>query len=105
MKIRVGALVALLFIFLSTAPAQQTPLITNTEGRHTISLDGQWRTILDPYENGYYDYRYEPRGDGYFKNAKPQSPSELIEYDFDSSPQLQVPGDWNSQDEKLLFYE
>lgn len=106
MMTKVGALLNLLLILVASAQAQQqTPLITNTEGRQTISLDGQWRTIIDPYETGYYDYRYEPRPDGYFKNTKPQSPSDLIEYDFDSSPQLKVPGDWNSQDEKLLFYE
>src|SRR5207253_10128626 len=85
--------------------AQQTDLIANTDGRKTISLDGQWRTIIDPYETGYYDYRYQPSTDGYFKNAKPKSPSDLIEYDFDTSAQLNVPGDWNSQDQKLLFYE
>ncbi len=106
MQTRVGASLVLLVILITAAHAQQqTPLITNTEGRHTISLDGRWQTIIDPYETGYYDYRYEPRGDGYFKNAKPQTPSDLIEYDFDSSPQLNVPGDWNSQDQKLLFYE
>src|SRR6185295_7874579 len=31
--------------------------------------------------------------------------SELLEYDFDKSPVLQVPGDWNSQDARLLYYE
>jgi len=38
-------------------------------------------------------------------NAKPESPSDLVEYDFDRSPTLTVPGDWNSQRESLLFYE
>jgi beta-glucuronidase len=89
----------------STLNAQTTALITNTAGRHTTSLNGRWQIIIDPYETGYYDYRYEPRPDGYFKNAKPASPSDLVEYDFDKSQQLIVPGDWNSQDEKLLFYE
>lgn len=89
----------------STVAAQQIPLINNPAGRHTTSLNGQWQIIIDPYENGYYDYRYLPRNDGYFKNAKPASPADLIEYDFDSSQQLNVPGDWNSQDEKLLLYE
>jgi beta-glucuronidase len=70
-----------------------------------MSLDGRWQIIIDPYETGYYDYRWQPRNDGYFKNQKPQSPSDLVEYDFDSSQQLNVPGDWNSQDERLLFYE
>ena len=85
--------------------AQQTDLIANTEGRKSISLDGQWQTIIDPYETGYYDYRYEPSASGYFKNAKPKNKSDLIEYDFDTSGSLKVPGDWNTQEERLLFYE
>ena len=34
------------------APA---PQIVNVAGRKTVSLDGLWKTIVDPYENGYYD--------------------------------------------------
>ena len=89
----------------SITQAQQIDLIANTEGRTTISLDGQWRTIIDPYESGYYDYRYQPSANGYFKDAKPKSKSDLIEYDFDTSASLKVPGDWNTQDDHLLFYE
>jgi beta-glucuronidase len=96
----------ILSVLVPAGRAQQpSPLMTNLDGRHTLSLDGRWQIIIDPYENGYYDYRYEPRPDGYFKNAKPSSPGDLVEYDFDSSEQLDVPGDWNSQDERLLFYE
>ncbi|HCX29581.1 MAG TPA: beta-glucuronidase [Blastocatellia bacterium] len=85
--------------------AQQTNLIANTQGRKTVSLDGQWQTIIDPYETGYYDYRYLPSADGYFKDAKPKTKSDLIEYDFDTSESLAVPGDWNTQKERLLLYE
>src|SRR5947209_6059324 len=94
----------LLAVFTST-PGQQLGLIANTDGRKTISLDGQWRTIIDPYETGYYDYRYQPSADGYFKDAKPKTKSDLIEYDFDTSETLAVPGDWNTQKERLLLYE
>jgi beta-glucuronidase len=94
----------LLAVFTST-PAQQPGLIANTDGRKTISLDGQWQTIIDPYESGYYDYRYQPSANGYFKDAKPKSKSDLIEYDFDTSDSLKVPGDWNTQTEQLLLYE
>ena len=73
--------------------------------RQVTSLDGQWRTIVDPYENGYYDYRYRPSSHGYFKDAKPSGPGELLEYDFDASPTLMVPGDWNSQRPELFLYE
>ena len=83
----------------------QPPAMFNVAARHTISLNGKWKTIVDPYENGYYDFRMQPSKNGYFRDAKPASPSELIEYDFDTAGQLDVPGDWNSQRENLFFYE
>jgi beta-glucuronidase len=86
-------------------PAPAAELITNVDGRTTRSLDGRWQTIVDPYENGYYDYRYQPGDNGYFRNQKPRDASDLVEYDFDTSPLLDVPGDWNTQDDELLFYE
>lgn len=96
----------LLMLGAAAAPAQPAaPLIGNLDGRAALSLDGPWQAIIDPYETGYYDYRWNPRRDGYFQNAKPRDESELVEYDFDRSPTLEVPGDWNSQGEKYLFYE
>lgn len=86
-------------------------LINNVYGRTTFSLNGKWNYIIDPYETGYYDYRYEPYdknpnpGGGYFLDRHAQSKTELLEYDFDKCPTLMVPGDWNSQDDKLLYYE
>jgi beta-glucuronidase len=103
LKTKLGALCLVLLVCV-TARAQ-SPLMTNVGGRHSLSLDGRWQTIIDPYENGFYDYRYQESPNGYFKDAKPRSPSDLVEYDFDNSPQMYVPGDWNSQDERLLFYE
>jgi beta-glucuronidase len=94
-----------LLAFVPALRAQQVGLIANTDGRKTVSLDGPWQTIVDPYESGYYDYRYQPNPNGYFKNAKPRSKSDLIEYDFDSSNTLKVPGDWNTQSDQLFFYE
>ncbi|RYU77854.1 glycoside hydrolase family 2 protein [Hymenobacter persicinus] len=91
----------------------QSALLQNAAGRRVLSLNGSWNYIIDPYENGFYDYRREAfdqsksgRG-GYYDNQKPSSSQEpeLIEYDFDKSPAMQIPGDWNSQDPKLLYYE
>jgi len=79
--------------------------IQNAHARHQVSLDGQWSRIVDPFENGYYSYRYEPLADGYFKNRKPRSISDLVEYDFDSAKKINVPGDWNTQENELFFYE
>jgi len=89
----------------AAAPGQSVNLITNVHARSHVSLNGTWRVIVDPYEDGYYDYRYQPRPNGYFSNQKPRSTSDLIEYDFDSADILRVPGDWNSQRAELFFYE
>ncbi|HSD45323.1 MAG TPA: glycoside hydrolase family 2 TIM barrel-domain containing protein [Pyrinomonadaceae bacterium] len=97
-------LVALL-AFVPAVRAQQLGLIANPDGRKTIELDGDWQAIIDPYESGFYDYRYQPSANGYFRNAKPKTKSDLIEYDFDSSATLKVPGDWNTQTDQLFFYE
>src|SRR6266851_4721923 len=87
--------------------AQVAPLIANINARQTTSLNGQWQAIVDPYDVGALDYRAQPlkNSHAFYKNYKPQSESELVEYDFDTSGQLNVPGDWNSQRESLLFYE
>jgi beta-glucuronidase len=95
----------LLIATTQTAFGAQSDLITNIDNRNTISLNGQWHVIIDPYENGFYDYRYQENPNGYFKNAKTGNKWDLIEYNFDDSETLNVPGDWNSQKEKLFFYE
>src|SRR5947208_9190477 len=71
--------------------------IGSVGSRTTISLDGTWNTIIDPYESGV--------GARFYENAKAKTKSDLVEYDFERSPELHVPGDWNTQRESLLFYE
>ncbi len=111
MKVYKLSFVLALFTAVSAYPlsdrmaAPEQNLIINVDHRSTVSLNGKWQIIIDPYENGYYDYRYQPKQNGYFKNAKPRNKTDLIEYDFDKSEALNVPGDWNSQQEKLFFYE
>lgn len=93
--------------FSDRGAAQIAPLIANINARQTTSLDGQWQAIVDPFDVGAFDYRAQPlkNNHAFYKNYKPQSASELVEYDFDTSGQLHVPGDWNTQRESLLFYE
>ncbi len=100
----VPVLIMLAGINAAAEPPRFTP-IANVYARHTVSLDGKWRTIVDPYENGYYDFRLAPGGAGYFRDAKPKDKSDLVEYNFDTSPELDVPGDWNTQRDSLFFYE
>jgi len=85
--------------------------VQNISGRSHISLNGRWSYIIDPYENGYYDYRHMPfdasssgKG-GFYDDRKPKDKTDWVEYDFDRAPTMKVPGDWNSQAEKLQYYE
>ena len=92
----------------NNTPAANTevlPQISNVLARKAVSLNGHWNYLVDVQEEGYYDYRMNPTPWGFFRNAKPQKPEDLIEYDFDKAPVMQVPGDWNTQDERLFFYE
>jgi beta-glucuronidase len=105
--LRLLALSIFALLLASLGATQVAPLITNIDGRQSTSLNGPWQAIVDPYDVGALDYRAQPlsNNNAFWKNYKPQSGSELVEYDFDTSGQLNVPGDWNTQRESLLFYE
>jgi beta-glucuronidase len=107
---------ATIFLLLAvslTGPAfaQTDSLLQHVAGRTLQSLDGRWQYIIDPYETGYYDYRRKPYDQspsgkgGVYDDRQQTDPGQLIEYDFNHSPTLKVPGDWNSQNSQLLFYE
>lgn len=92
--------------FSATPPAagNAPTLLIDVDHRQTTSLDGEWHAIVDPYASGLYTFHNELRTDGYFKNSKHESGGPL-EYNFEKSPTLRVPGDWNTQRESLFFYE
>ena len=84
------------------------PQIINVSARSTVSLDGIWKTIVDPYENGYYNYRMKPldAAKSYFAdNDFDKDRTKLFEYNFNTDGTLQVPGDWNTQRPQLYYYE
>ena len=87
-------------------------LLINTSNRNITSLNGNWNYIVDPYETGYYSFHseiYDQKNPGspsaFYNNYHPKDKAELVEYDFDKSPTLKVPGDWNTQKENLFYYE
>jgi len=97
-----------LFLLISSSgflAAQLSPQIINVEGRKMTSLDGNWKTIIDPFENGYYDYRRLPLKDGYGSDKDVTDKSVLQEYNFATDRTLNVPGDWNTQRPELYYYE
>lgn len=110
-KIFLSALSAAVLCPAFAAPASEpgpAPQIINVQARSTVSLDGVWKTIVDPYENGYYDYRRAPLKDGasYFADGDFNADrTKLFEYNFNTDRTLVVPGDWNTQRERLYYYE
>ncbi|MEO1060002.1 MAG: glycoside hydrolase family 2 TIM barrel-domain containing protein [Actinomycetota bacterium] len=82
-----------------------TVLLSNVLCRRRRSLDGAWRVIVDPYETGYVGIMGGRNEHGYFRDWSARTPADRIEYDFDASPTLEVPGDWTTQRDDLRYYE
>ncbi|MDW5287554.1 glycoside hydrolase family 2 protein [Formosa sp. PL04] len=102
----------LLTIVVFAGLSAQENLLINVYNRPVTSLNGEWNYIVDPYENGFYNYRLEafedqenPGNGAFFLNVKPKDESDLVEYDFDTSDKIIVPSDWNTQKENLFYYE
>ena len=98
----------LLLLFPVSAVFSQTtgePLIQNVYQRNIQRLNGYWNYLVDPLETGYYDYRRKPIANGFFKDETVDNIHSFKEYDFDSSPVMGIPGDWNTQDPELFYYE
>ena len=79
--------------------AQALLAVQNVKGRTQMSLDGMWKYAVDPYGHGGY------KGNGGFGRDRHFDGSQLQDYDFDTSDEIRVPGDWNTQKEKLYYYE
>lgn len=95
----------LVFVSVLQIEAKELPIIQNVYGRHIQLLNGAWNYIVDPMQVGYLDYWNKEIKYHYGLNRKPKAPNDLIEYDFEKSPKMVIPTDWNSTDEKLFFYE
>jgi beta-glucuronidase len=102
-----------LFIPLVNIPAlaadesklQSPTVLAAVDHRHAVSLDGTWHVIVDPYGNGLYDSKGKVRNNGFAMNAQQTDSARPIEYSFAKSSTLQVPGDWNTQRESMMYYE
>src|SRR5215470_12568653 len=106
MKKVILILIALLLVNCSFS---QQELIANIPSRKTISLNGKWQYIIDPYETGFYDYRYQEKNandpEAYWNTDVPKNKTDRKEHGYSDKYTLNVPGDWNSQAQKFLYYE
>jgi beta-glucuronidase len=105
------ALAMSFLVFCCEVVLSQAGNIQNIYARKHTSLNGRWNYIIDPYEMGYFNYRHVPYDQsasgagGFYDDKKQNDKAGLIEYNFDLSPTMNIPGDWNSQSPRLEFYE
>lgn len=86
----------LLAVFLASTTNAQTAM-ANAASRNSTSLNGKWKVLSDPGAAGDWKKVWiEP---------EPQKKTDFFEYSFDGAPELNVPGDFNSQLCELAFYE
>ncbi len=107
MNLRKYTAYCLLLIGLSVTA--QENLIINSQNREQISLNGTWHYIIDPYETGFYNYRFKERNENdpeaYWNNPKVEHKTDRKEHGYSDKYSIQVPGDWNSQDDVFKYYE
>lgn len=82
--------------------ARQASPILHLPARARQKLDGPWRYIIDPFDAG-------KRGNNdrrtFWKNFRPPETGPLVEYDWDESPVIDLPRDWNSHAPELSWYD
>src|SRR5215216_5283675 len=99
----------LVTVFCSIEAISQQALITDIPSRKTISLNGKWQYIIDPYETGFRNYRWDERNENdreaYWNSDVPENKTARKEHGYDDKYSMNVPGDWNSREAKFLYYE
>ena len=103
---------SLLLAFLFVAPLAGAPVssaqptaIVNIAARKTTSLNGKWKTIVDLYENGFYDFRMQEDKNGYFRNAKRKTRPIAWNTISTPPPSSTSPAIGIPQRDSLFFYE
>jgi beta-glucuronidase len=73
-----------------------------------LSLDGDWKYIVDPQCIGLYSSqlkRVSHRHSFFSDRSWYDDRTKRVEYSFDRAPEISVPGDWNTQKPELMYYE
>lgn len=97
MKMKIIAAVCLLVMTGHAVKAQTA--MANVYGRKTVSLNGQWKAIIDVNDVGIGDWT------AIWKDKTPKGKTDFVEYSFENGAVLNVPGDFNSQLPELNYYE
>lgn len=89
--------IALILNIVNISNCQAQIILHNIDSRECESLNGQWQAIIDPTDVG--EWRQ------IWKEKKPEKKTDFVEYAFEGSPLLNVPGDFNSQIKELTYME
>jgi beta-glucuronidase len=95
-----STILALAALVLAEIPAIGFCQMANVPGRKHRSLNGTWQILVDQF-----DRHAGPRINQISKGYVAQDKSERVEFAFSFANTLKVPGDWNTQQEALMFYE
>lgn len=79
----------------SLMPSYSQPFMENIYGRKSLSLNGKWNAIFD----------MQNKMRNIWQDRKPVNKQDFVEYSFDNSMILDVPGDFNSQNSIFTIYE
>jgi len=85
----------------SAPPTQVQSPPTNIYAREQIDLGGKWKYIIDPFQRPLK--RVSQRWN-FPTNQIQTADGQLVEYEWTTSPEMNVPGDWNYQVEELKWY-
>jgi beta-glucuronidase len=84
------------------APAAPPFLLSALASRRRVPLDGLWHWIVDPFDVA----RRKPRNRrAVWKDEREVPGGPLIEYEWETSPTIRLPGDWNSRIPELGLYD
>jgi hypothetical protein len=88
-------------LFSTATPPEKppAPILQNIDSRNIHSLNGTWHAMIDPAVFSLNDLLHFAE-----RNYQPKA-GELVEVDLENGLILKVPGDWNTQDDRLFFYQ
>lgn len=90
-------IIVYLFSLLTPWLCESQIALQNISSRNIESLNGKWQAIIDPTNVG--DWRK------IWEEKKPEKKTDFIEYSFEGSPLLNVPGDFNTQMPEITYLE
>jgi beta-glucuronidase len=56
--------------------SQSTTVLVDADHRKSVTLNGDWHYIVDPYDGGLYNLHREIRKDGFFLNGIAEAGSQ-----------------------------